>query len=332
MLTVIVLIIVKASCVEIDKYVYQGSYMNERDYLFTFRHEGKYGYMDEEGNIIVAPIYDMVRDFSEGLALVGNYYTCRINFCGGYINTNGEMIIKIDNFRRGFDFKEGLSLVIYVDKDSEYWQSTADLEWAMLIDKNGEVILRFDPYPPRPFSEGLSAIYDIPSKKWGYIDITGNYFIEPIYDFAFSFSEGLASVSIDGRRTYGYINKSGDFVIEPQFEDTRSFSEGFAVVWSNNKRGYINTTGEVVIPYIYDSAGNFSGGYAIVGIGNEYKVIDKSGNEIVIPNTNPADYLGEYYKGWFSVFGNSGDGSRGLTHYINLKGEILRPNIHQLNH
>lgn len=33
--------------------------------------QGKYGYMDTRGNMVVPPVYDMAYDFSEGLALVG---------------------------------------------------------------------------------------------------------------------------------------------------------------------------------------------------------------------------------------------------------------------
>lgn len=65
--------------------------------------------------------------------------------------------------------------------------------------------------------------------KWGYIDKTGKFVIEPIFDIAFSFNEGLAPVYL--KQKNGYIDKSGTFVITTIFEDIWGFNEGLARVW-----------------------------------------------------------------------------------------------------
>jgi len=39
---------------------------------------------------------------------------------------------------------------------------------------------------------------------------------------------------------YGYINTSGKFVIEPQFDSAASFSEGLAVIEMDSKEGFID--------------------------------------------------------------------------------------------
>ncbi|HED6687678.1 TPA: WG repeat-containing protein, partial [Campylobacter coli] len=41
--------------------------------------------------------------------------------------------------------------------------------------------------------------------------------IEPKFDSIGSFREGLAKVGLNGK--YGFIDKSGEFVIEPIFDD-----------------------------------------------------------------------------------------------------------------
>jgi hypothetical protein len=51
------------------------------------------------------------------------------------------------------------------------------------------------------FSEGLASVCDRRG-KFGYIDRSGNYFIEPQFQAADSFSEGLALVSLDGKAFY----------------------------------------------------------------------------------------------------------------------------------
>jgi hypothetical protein len=49
--------------------------------------------------------------------------------------------------------------------------------------------------------------------KWGYIDKTGKYIINPQFDEAMGFNEGLASVRIGDK--WGYIDKNGKFVWNP---------------------------------------------------------------------------------------------------------------------
>ena len=56
-----------------------------------------------------------------------------------------------------------------------------------------------------PFSDGLAEVRigDASTGKWGFIDKTGHYVINPQFDFAQSFSDGLAAVRIGGK--WGYI-------------------------------------------------------------------------------------------------------------------------------
>ena len=67
--------------------------------------------------------------------------------------------------------------------------------------------------------------------KYGYINPTGEFVINPQFGNAGRFSEGLAHVDIGvfGYK-WGYINKAGERVIKPQFYRAESFSEGLAAV------------------------------------------------------------------------------------------------------
>lgn len=51
--------------------------------------------------------------------------------------------------------------------------------------------------------------------------------VKPEYDKAQPFSGGLAAVAVNGK--WGYIDQSGTFVIEPRFNDAEAFTEGNCV-------------------------------------------------------------------------------------------------------
>ena len=46
--------------------------------------------------------------------------------------------------------------------------------------------------------------------KWGYIDKTGKFVIEPKFEGAYPFSEGLAMVKVG--KAVGYIDKTGRYI------------------------------------------------------------------------------------------------------------------------
>ncbi|MHC4489349.1 MAG: WG repeat-containing protein [Planctomycetota bacterium] len=54
----------------------------------VFRGEGRWGYIDNSGKVVIAQQYDDARDFSEGLA--------RVNISGkwGYIDRYGDIFIE----------------------------------------------------------------------------------------------------------------------------------------------------------------------------------------------------------------------------------------------
>ncbi|MBM3749316.1 MAG: WG repeat-containing protein, partial [Acidobacteria bacterium] len=79
--------------------------------------------------------------------------------------------------------------------------------------------------------------------------------LEPTLRRGFGFAEGVAAVATETK--WGYASKSGEFVIEPRFEWADSFSEGLAAVQVGHtltgpagafhERGtwaYITTSGE----------------------------------------------------------------------------------------
>jgi len=315
--------------------------------LFPVHHNGKYGYIDSTGRLVIPPRFEYADRFSEGLARV------TLEGKSAYIDTTGRMVIGGIEGLRG-RFSEGLARIeVKTDGGRKHGY----------IDRTGKVVIepRFD--AARDFSEGLAAVKV--GEKWGgYIDRTGRLVIEPRFDIASlslaRFSEGLACVKVgekrgyidrsgkmmiearfDGcrlfwgglaparvsSRGYGYIDKTGDFVIEPRFRQAGRFREGLAVCRADRgKAGHIDKTGEFVIEPRFVSAGSFSEGLAAAqGEDMLYGYIDQRGEFVIRPQF---DHAGAFYGGLAHVtFGGKGHPHTGRC-YVDRTGEFIWPITH----
>lgn len=82
---------------------------------------------------------------------------------------------------------------------------------------------------------------------------------------------------------FGYINTSGDYVIEPQFEIAKNFSGNLAAAIQDKKWGFIDTSGKWVIQPEYDKVKAFNAGYALVLKDKQWNYIDRSNNILSTP-------------------------------------------------
>lgn len=260
--------------------------------------EGKFGYKNKQGEIVIEPKYDEAWHFSEGLAPV------RIGKHWGYINEKGDAVSEFI-FDRIFPLEKGTAQFVlngksgFVDStgtiiiqpkfDNAYpfYEGLAPVKmndkWGF-IDKKGSLVIDFQFNSAMIFQEGLAPVNK--SGKWGYINKSGDPVINFRFDKADQFNDGRALVSVD--RKYGYIDKTGSFVIKPQFEDAQDFSEGLAGVKINGKYGFTDKSGNIIIEPAYDLVINFIGGSAHVVIFEKPELqikgqgfsIDKAGNRL----------------------------------------------------
>ena len=116
--------------------------------------------------------------------------------------------------------------------------------------------------------------------KWGFIDKTGQFVINPQFDWAWDFSEGLAAVGIGDYKggSWGFIDKSGEYAIYPQFNWAFIFHEGLAAVGigdiNEGRYGYIDRSGKYIINPQFGDAMSFSNGLARVRICLSLKKVD----------------------------------------------------------
>lgn len=237
------------------------------------------GFVDENGNWVIEPIYENAHPFQEGLAAVKNNEDK-----WGFINPEGLLVIE-HQYDKVDDFINGLAIV----NDGENF---IDKEGTPLYDKEKNGGISF--YQVHPFSDGLSLVRN--NDDEGYIDLQGKLVIDLTYRQSGDFVEDLAAAKKTSKKAristtdYGYIDKNGNWKIEPQFEKAKAFSEGLAAVKKDDNDfswGFINREGDYIIPAQFYGVSDFHNGLASVGtnVNGTLKkgLIDVKGNWILEP-------------------------------------------------
>ncbi|MDP8185203.1 WG repeat-containing protein [Phocoenobacter skyensis] len=151
--------------------------------------DGKWGFIDKKGKIVIPLQYDGAYSFSEGLARVekdGKW---------GFIDKKGKIVIPLQYDDGAYSFREGLASV---EKDGK---------WGF-IDKKGKTVIPLQYDYAYSFIEGLAQVRK--DGKYGFIDKKGKAVIPLQYDDVGIFIAGLARVKKDGK--WFSINKKGECV------------------------------------------------------------------------------------------------------------------------
>lgn len=318
--------------------------------LIRFKSEtnGKYGFENGMGEVIIEPLYDWCEPFAEGIAAVRN-----TNYKYGGINEKGEMVIpqiyeydfefsggmaraakkKLFGVKFGYIGVDGRALIplkyayatdfkgnlAFVEKTSKYG----------LIDRKGNVVIDFL-YDDVKWMIGDGLIAVKKGSKWGFIDEKGFIVIDFIYDdVGDCFADGLAPVKMNSK--WGYINKRGEIVIDCVYRYAHVFHEGEAIVSKNwESQGVINKKGEVVIDFGWKDI-DFVGDNILLYSGFESRLVSRKGTVIkdfgktrIYWNSFTLDY-NDYHLYCQYLVGNNGryysvqDG-----HEFELKGTSIR--------
>lgn len=242
------------------------------------------GYIDVNGDYVIGPTtkWSSFGVFSDNnLACVCESETG----LWGYINSDGEYVLEPQySYAQTFS-KEGLAMVTLNDKN-------------IVIDETGACILEL-PENTAIFSYDLfseSGLLPAVCKgRYGYIDRTGKWVIEPIYMAARSFSkDGFAIVEKSVMKNdtwvwhWGIIDETGAFVVEPQYDHLTDFDEEGIAEYSfdrTGESGYIDYWGNPVMklpePSFIDGDlihHIFDDGYITIGSYPHYRIKDKDGN------------------------------------------------------
>lgn len=216
---------------------------------------GKYGFIDKKGNLIIPMIYDSAYRFSDGLAAV------KFGDMWGFVDTLGKMVIPA-TFDHAMPFTENLAAV------------ESEGKWGF-INRKGEIVVPPSFQQVESFYEDLAAFKV--ENKWGFIDTSGVPAIPAVYDRVSGFQNGVSEVIIDN--DICYIDKEGVFTSESVVFEKENFK--LIKTIRENKWGYIDKEGKTVIPFVFDEVKVFSEGLLPVKRFGRWFFIDEKGNYII---------------------------------------------------
>ena len=203
--------------------------------LAAFKRDGKAGFIDVTGKVVIEPQWDEARDFSESLAAV------KQNGLVGFIDKSGKPVIK-PHWEMVDDFHDVLAAVKENGKCG-------------FIDKTGKVVIKTEWDDAMVFRDGY-AVVSRGNNKWGAIDKQGKLVIPLEWETLFPCSLSLEPApQYDGAREVvrppnekrACVDSKGKLVTDPSFEKIGGFSHRLDPMNKGEWWGLIDATKRFVV-------------------------------------------------------------------------------------
>lgn len=232
------------------------------------RVEGRWGFIDETGQLVIPPIYDAVGDFNGGVAEFKTGAAPQ-QFLNGQVTALGG------------------GLVGLIDRDGG---TVLDAEFGRIWPLTSSVFIASNPDPKEFLRELRSGFLMqlIGKKPVGLYHKEKGWIVEPsLFVRRFGNEMFWASLTPENE-VYGLMRADGTWAIEPRFGHVqRLFGDGYAVVaatedpskpyrsgLSRNVWGAVDREGRIVIPLEHEWLSYSEGGYFITRKGRKQGLID----------------------------------------------------------
>lgn len=267
--------------------------------------DGKYGYINGNGEMVIPAQYDDADYFSCGYAVVeigskkylintegkiqtadydsykdfyNNYSRVRKNNLYGFINKDLQVAVTPIYYSLGDVADNGLAYFkLSSSSDSKYGY----------INTEGKTVIEPQFEGAGSFVNGVAVIYN--GSKYGAINRDGKFVINPTYDNLEPAYNNRIIFSVKDEKeytyTYGLLDLDGKVIASAIYKSIRAdkYQSGlFLVMDSQGKYGYIDANGNTKIACKYYSASRFQNGYATVKLESDSPemVIDTNGNVV----------------------------------------------------
>lgn len=311
--------------------------------LYPFRENGKWGYINQEGEIIVEPQFEDACDFVGEYAAVlldttmlksikefglgwQSPHWCIIDK-RGHIQTKGNLqspfygriTLTTDGYAIGSHSEDDCLEITRIKDGVPFSISLLNGE----VDCNDILFNTMEDLQ----RDGMLAYHDIHTDLWGFLDAKGNPLIAPKYLRAYH-SNGRAWVQEPNKR-WSLIDTKGNVLYEAEYGSF--LGEGLSCVAIDDKFGFIDSTGTMTVkPKFYDLVDGFENGLLLakIFVDNElkYALVDKTGKIVIGPYEQLS--LSDSPDGLIS-FGVT-DSSGYKEGYLDMKGNVvISPRFYQ---
>jgi len=324
--------------------------------LFRIRRDGKWGYIDRSGKVVIAPRFDGAEPFSEGLAAVRSGETM------GYVDETGKMALVPAYVPAGRGvhrpFSNGLAVVRkgalhgYIDRSgalviparfdwaddfSEGFGSTCDRRECAYINRSGASVLKPGLMGGNRFHGGVAGVVAGMGMVRGRVILFSlpDGRLPGEYQAVGNFSDGRMAVELEG--AWGYVDGRGVPAIPLRYEWAGDFAEGLGPVKERSGRcGYVDRQGNTVIAARYRACGVFSSGRARVDLAatasdaERVAFIDRQGKVVFEgASATPLFLRAEDFVNGLAAVGVGGDphlaGTGPLLGYVDPDGRYVWP-------
>jgi hypothetical protein len=255
----------------------------------TCRFEGsRCGYIDRNGNTVIAPRFDWVSRFIGGRAVVGSAGK------SGAIDDTGRLVVAAA-YDSISDFDQGLAPVLVGDR-----VGVIDLGGRWIVPAQHGLIVRISDNaflvaePPfskaggklRPLGDRLVRSHPYAyGKRWGIVASGGGWIVRPTFAQVSALSDDLnglfwAADSANSSARWQLVRADGALVSNEGFDHVQSIQSGQdrAVVQRGGRWGAINGRGEIAVELKFDWLGYFRDGYAPYRLAGREGRIDPDGH------------------------------------------------------
>ncbi len=321
--------------------------------LFPVLVDGKWGYIDGAGKVVIPPRFEQAAPFSEGLAAVQD------GEVSGYVDAAGKRALVPSQPPAGVlhrPFSSGLaairveSLHGYIDRKGKLaiparyttandftngYAMACDATGCGYLDPAGRGAVGYGFMGSAPVSEGVACVTLAMGMGHQRVELRrlDGSTVPGLWEGCGKLSEGLVAVRFGGK--WGYVDGRGQVVIQREFARAGDFDGGLApVTVAGGRCGYIEKSGRLAIEARFRSCQRFSEGLARVDLAvdpsdaEQVAFIDRAGKVVVAGEqaTPPFDAAEEFVNGLAAV-GVGGPphlaGSGTLLGYVDRTGRYV---------
>lgn len=187
-----------------------------------------WGYIGENGQYRIKPVFRSAAAFGDGLA-----YVVTADSKSGFIDTLGNMKFDVSGNAGTVPFHENKTAIRWKNLYSGYDYT--------VYTRYGHKLARNSFTQVLPFYHGAAPVKA--EGRWGLINFTGRYIVPPYYSDMSSFSSGIAIVQTSA--TFGLHRLDGKQVLAPEYDAIRNAGT-LIRIQKDNRVGYLSRSGKMV--------------------------------------------------------------------------------------